>query len=80
MSQVARLETIRFRAELMDKPARFGSGCHGWPAKTSRRRAFKVLGALYLVLDDTLLHKRGKSVYGLGWFRDAVASTPTGHE
>jgi hypothetical protein len=32
-------------------------------------------GPLYLVVDDTLLHKRGKHVYGLGWFRDAVAST-----
>ena len=32
-------------------------------------------GLLYLVVDDTLLHKRGKNVYGLGWFRDAVAST-----
>ena len=32
-------------------------------------------GMLYLVVDDTLLHKRGKNVYGLGWFRDAVAST-----
>ena len=32
-------------------------------------------GFLYLVVDDTLLHKRGKHVYGLGWFRDAVAST-----
>ncbi len=30
---------------------------------------------MYLVVDDTLLHKRGKHVYGLGWFRDAVAST-----
>ena len=28
-------------------------------------------GLLYLVVDDTLLHKRGKHVYGLGWFRDA---------
>jgi hypothetical protein len=35
----------------------------------------KVLGPLYLVVDDTLLHKRGKKVFGLGWFRDAVAST-----
>jgi hypothetical protein len=35
----------------------------------------KVLGPLYLVVDDTLLHKRGKQVWGLGWFRDAVAST-----
>ncbi len=32
-------------------------------------------GVLYLIVDDTLLHKRGKHVYGLGWFRDAVAST-----
>ena len=32
-------------------------------------------GPLYLVVDDTLLHKRGQKVYGLGWFRDAVAST-----
>ena len=33
-------------------------------------------GLLYLVVDDTApLHKRGKHVYGLGWFRDAVAST-----
>jgi hypothetical protein len=35
----------------------------------------KVCGPLYLVVDDTLLHKRGKHVWGLGWFRDAVAST-----
>jgi hypothetical protein len=35
----------------------------------------QVLGPLYLVVDDTLLHKRGKRVFGLGWFRDAVAST-----
>jgi hypothetical protein len=32
-------------------------------------------GSLTLVVDDTLLHKRGRHVYGLGWFRDAVAST-----
>jgi DDE superfamily endonuclease len=32
-------------------------------------------GALYLVVDDTLVHKRGLKVWGLGWFRDAVAST-----
>jgi hypothetical protein len=35
----------------------------------------KPLGAITLVIDDTLAHKRGKSVWGLGWFRDAVAST-----
>jgi hypothetical protein len=35
----------------------------------------KVWGAITLLIDDTLAHKRGKSVWGLGWFRDAVAST-----
>jgi hypothetical protein len=34
-----------------------------------------IIGPLYLVVDDTLLHKRGTKVFGLGWFRDAVAST-----
>ncbi len=34
-----------------------------------------TLSRSYLVVDDTLLHKRGKHVYALGWFRDAVAST-----
>jgi hypothetical protein len=28
-----------------------------------------------LLVDDTLAHKRGQCVWGLGWFRDAVAST-----
>ena len=32
-------------------------------------------GRLTLLVDDTLAHKRGKSVWGLGWWRDAVAST-----
>jgi hypothetical protein len=35
----------------------------------------KLFGAITLLVDDTLSHKRGKSVWGLGWFRDAVAST-----
>lgn len=35
----------------------------------------KIFGPLYLVVDDTLLHKRGHHVFALGWFRDAVAST-----
>ena len=35
----------------------------------------KFFGAVTLLVDDTLAHKRGKSVWGLGWFRDAVAST-----
>jgi hypothetical protein len=35
----------------------------------------KLCGALTLLVDDTLTHKRGKKVWGLGWFRDAVAST-----
>jgi DDE superfamily endonuclease len=34
-----------------------------------------VLGPITLLVDDTLAHKRGPSVWGLGWFRDAVAST-----
>lgn len=32
-------------------------------------------GRITLLVDDTLTHKRGKCVWGLGWFRDAVAST-----
>src|SRR5215211_4173593 len=32
-------------------------------------------GCICLLVDDTLAHKRGKSVWGLGWWRDAVAST-----
>src|SRR5271156_2976935 len=36
---------------------------------------WKFLGVVTLLVDDTLTHKRGKSVWGLGWFRDAVAST-----
>jgi len=54
----------------------------GWQAcELSREMARAVVGAvapegpLYLVVDDTLLHKQGKNVYGLGWFYDAVAST-----
>lgn len=35
----------------------------------------KFSGPITLLVDDTLAHKRGKSVWGLGWFRDAVAST-----
>jgi DDE superfamily endonuclease len=35
----------------------------------------KLLGTITLLVDDTLAHKRGKSVWGLGWFRDACAST-----
>jgi hypothetical protein len=35
----------------------------------------KFVGPITLLVDDTLAHKRGKSVWGLGWFRDAVAST-----
>jgi hypothetical protein len=32
-------------------------------------------GPCTLLVDDTLIHKRGKSVWGMGWWRDAVAST-----
>jgi Transposase DDE domain len=35
----------------------------------------RLTGVITLLVDDTLAHKRGKSVWGLGWFRDAVAST-----
>ena len=35
----------------------------------------EFLGGVVLLVDDTLAHKRGRSVWGLGWFRDAVAST-----
>ena len=35
----------------------------------------KFLCPITLLVDDTLAHKRGKSVWGLGWFRDACAST-----
>jgi hypothetical protein len=35
----------------------------------------KPLGGVTLLVDDTLAHKRGKGVWGMGWFRDAVAST-----
>lgn len=34
-----------------------------------------LTGIITLLVDDTLAHKRGRSVWGLGWFRDAVAST-----
>src|SRR4051794_38501635 len=34
-----------------------------------------AVGLVALLVDDTLAHKRGKSVWGLGWWRDAVAST-----
>jgi DDE superfamily endonuclease/putative transposase ISC1217 len=35
----------------------------------------RFTGCVSLLVDDTLLHKTGKTVWGLGWFRDAVAST-----
>jgi hypothetical protein len=35
----------------------------------------KFWGAVTLLVDDTLAHKHGRSVWGIGWFRDAVAST-----
>jgi hypothetical protein len=51
------------------------------PADLAYRLAVLLLtrlplsGRITLLVDDTLAHKRGKSVWGLGWFRDAVAST-----
>lgn len=35
----------------------------------------KFFGRITLLVDDTLAHKRGRNVWGLGWWRDAVAST-----
>lgn len=35
----------------------------------------QFFGRITLLVDDTLAHKRGKSVWGIGWWRDAVAST-----
>jgi len=35
----------------------------------------KFFGAITLLVDDTPTHKAGKGVWGMGWFRDAVAST-----
>jgi hypothetical protein len=37
--------------------------------------ALRFTGLVTLLVDDTLAHKTGKCVWGLGWFRDAVAST-----
>jgi hypothetical protein len=34
-----------------------------------------LTGRITLLVDDTLAHKRGQCVWGMGWFRDAVAST-----
>jgi hypothetical protein len=53
-----------------------------WTPKGLAHRALLLVltrlvpsGCVTLLVDDTLAHKRGKSVWGLGWFRDAVAST-----
>ena len=55
------------------RPGRRGA----WPtaSASSSSPASSLVGAITLLVDDTLAHKRGKSVWGLGWFRDAVAST-----
>src|SRR5262245_2366882 len=51
------------------------------PAGLAYRVALLILtrlnlgNCITLLVDDTLAHKRGRSVWGLGWFRDAVAST-----
>jgi hypothetical protein len=53
------------------------------PVDLSKRLALFIFtklalgGVIRLIVDDTLLHKRGVHVWGLGWFRDAVASTKT---
>jgi hypothetical protein len=72
-----------------DNSKRHGLDCYynffersSWePKDLAYRLAVLVLtrlqftGCVTLLVDDTLAHKRGKSVWGLGWFRDAVAST-----
>jgi hypothetical protein len=51
------------------------------PAELAYRVAVLIVkhltffGRLTLLVDDTLAHKRGTHVWGLGWWRDAVAST-----
>jgi hypothetical protein len=35
----------------------------------------QLFGSITLLVDDTLIHKRGRCVWGVGWWRDAVAST-----
>src|SRR5262245_38114476 len=35
----------------------------------------RFFGRITLLVDDTLAHKRGQRVWGMGWWRDAVAST-----
>src|SRR5205807_1565243 len=75
--------------EVPDHPRRHGldgySNCFersAWtPGALAQRVAVLILtrlkffGAIPLLVDDTRAHKRGQSVWGLGWFRDAVAST-----
>jgi hypothetical protein len=72
-----------------DHSGRHGLDCYynffersSWnPKDLAYRIALLVLtrlsftGCITLLVDDTLAHKRGKSVWGLGWWRDAVAST-----
>ena len=72
-----------------DHSRRHGLDCYynffersAWSAKDLAYRVallvltrLKPIGRLTLLVDDTLAHKRGKCVWGLGWFRDAVAST-----
>lgn len=38
-------------------------------------RSLALGGRITLLVDDTLAHKRGSRVWGMGWWRDAVAST-----
>lgn len=38
-------------------------------------KSLTFFGRITLIVDDTLTHKRGQHVWGMGWWRDAVAST-----
>jgi DDE superfamily endonuclease len=59
----------------------FFEGAAWTPSDLAYRVALLVITCLLpfasitLLVDDTLTHKRGKKVWGMGWFRDAVAST-----
>lgn len=74
-------EVSRAQRHPFDRFYNFFSRSSWRPSDLAYRVALAVMlrlqpkGALTLVVDDTLLHKRGLHVYGLGWFRDAVAST-----
>jgi hypothetical protein len=71
----------RSRRHRLDTAYNFFERSAWTPDGLARRVGLLILtrlrftGCVTLLVDDTLLHKAGKCVWGLGWFRDAVAST-----